>query len=124
MIKKELDYNFHDSAIVSCEMEKPDRLKLVVNLYEIFYPTKEYLKLTFSGIINYQKVNLLIDELNSDSLDRKWNGTRINNLNYNTKKISKDLDLNISLNLDGYERMNIHCKKIRIEKVDNTIYNK
>ncbi|MDB3887382.1 hypothetical protein N9344_00350 [bacterium] len=121
MIKKEFGYNFHDSVVVSCEMEKLDRLILVVILYEIFYPTKEYLKLTISGIFNFEKVSELVDELNKDSHKLNRNGTRIDSLNYNADKISKDLDLNLLLSLDGYKQMNIHCKKLRIERVGNTV---
>lgn len=90
-------------------------------LYEIFYPTEDYLKLTFSGIFNDKKVKTHIDELNREPHEPNWNGTRIDMLNYNTKKISKDLDLNFVLDLDGYKRLYIHCKKLRIEKVDSKV---
>ncbi|MFD2562905.1 hypothetical protein [Aquimarina rubra] len=116
MLKKELDYNFHDAIVVSCEMEKEDRLSLVVMLYEVFYLNKGYLKITFSGIFNSGKVNEFIYQLDKDAVEPNWNGTRIDNLNYHTKKISKDLDQNLVLNLDGYQPINIHCKKLRIEK--------
>jgi len=120
MIRKELEYIFHDSVIVSCEMEVFNRLKIEVMLYEIFYPTKGNLKLTFSGIFNFEKVKAYIDELNQDSIAPNWNGSRIDNLNYNTKKISKDLDLNLILNLDGYKSLTIHCEKLRIEELVST----
>jgi hypothetical protein len=121
MIRKELEYNFHDSVVISCKMENVDRLNIEVMLYELFYPTKDNLKLTFSGIFNVEKVKTYMDELNRDSLEPNWNGTRINNLNFNNKKISKDLDLNLILNLDGYKPLGIHCKKLTIEKLAKNV---
>ena len=38
-----------------------------------------------------------------------------------SKKISKELDLYLFIDFDGYEPLRIHCKKLRIKKVDNTM---
>lgn len=121
MIKKELEYNFHDSVIVNCQPEKEDRFSMTVQLYEIFYPSKDLIHLTFSGIYNPEKTLRLINQINDEKLEPYWNGTRVNSINYDNKKIPKELDLYLFVDFDGYEPLRIHCKKLRIKKVDNTV---
>ena len=117
MIKKELEYNFHDSTIISCEQEKDDRFVLTLQLYEIFYPLKDKVRIVFSGVFNQDKVSRLFKELKMDYLEPDWNGSRVNLLTYDSKKVSKDLDLYLFVDIDGFEQIRIHCKKIRIEKI-------
>ena len=119
MIKKELEYNFHDSIIVNCFSEKEDRFSMIVQLYEIFYPSKDWIRLTFSGIYNSEKTIRLINQIKDDNLELDWNGTRVNLIDYDNKKASKDLDLYLFVDFDGFKSLRIHCKKLRIEKVDN-----
>ena len=121
MIKKDLEYNFHDSVIVNCQAEQVDRFSMTVQLYEIFYPSKHLINLTFSGIYNSEKTLRLVNQINDDKLEPDWNGTRVNSINYDNKKISKELDLYLFIDFDGYEPLRIHCKKLRIKKVDNTM---
>ena len=121
MIKKEVEYSFHDSVIVSCHSEKEDRFSMTVQLYEIFYPSKDMIRLTFSGIYNSEKTLRLINQINDENLEPDWNGTRVNYIDYDNKKISKELDLYLFVDFDGYESLRIHCKKLRIEKVDNRV---
>ncbi len=117
MIKKELEYNFHDSVVVSCNMEKSDRMKMEVMLYDFSSQTKNYVSLTFSGIFNSEKVNAHIEELTTNSFEPTWNGTRIDDLSYHREKVSKERDQTLVLSVDGYEPLAIHCKKLRIEKI-------
>ena len=119
MIKKELEYKFHDSVIVNCKLEKEDRFSMTVQLYEIFYPSKDLIRLTFSGIYNNEKTLRLINLINDDNLEPDWNGTRVNSINYDNKKASTDFDLYLFFDFDGYESLRIHCQKIRIEKVNS-----
>lgn len=119
MIKRELEYNFHDSIVVNCQPEDEDRFSMTVQLYEIFYPSKDLIRLTFSGIYNKEKTLSLINQINDDNIEPNWNGTRVNSINYDNKKISKDLDLYLFVDFDGYESLRIHCKKLWIEKVNS-----
>lgn len=121
MIKKDLEYNFHDSVIINCFTEKEGRFTMTVQLYEIFYPSKDLVRLTFSGIYNSEKTLELINQINSDKIEPAWNGTKVNSINYDGQKTSKDLDLYLFVDFDGYESLQIHCKKLRIEKVDNNV---
>ena len=117
MIKKELEYNFHDSTIISCEQQKEDRFVLTLQLYEIFYPLKENVRIIFSGVFNHDKVSRLFKKLKINYSEPDWNGSRVNSLTYDSKKVSKDLDLYLFVDIDGFEQIRIHCKKLRIEKI-------
>lgn len=64
-----LTYNFHDAIVVSCSVEPPNGLKLVVMLYEMLYPKKDHVQLIFGGINNFENVNQFVDCLNHDALD-------------------------------------------------------
>ena len=121
MNKKELEYNFHDSVIVNCQPEKEDRFSMTVQLYEIFYPSKDLIHLTFSGIYNSEKTLRLTNQIHKENIQPDWNGTRVNSIEFDKNKSSKDLNLFILVDFDGYEPLTIHCKKLRIEKVDNTV---
>ena len=121
MIKKELEYNFHDSVIVSCQPVKEGRFSVIVQLYEIFYPSKDLIQLTFSGVYNSEKTLRLINQINDENFEPDWNGTRVNSIDYDNNKISKELDLYLFVDFDGYESLRIHCRKLRIKKVDNTV---
>ncbi len=118
MIHKDLPFDFHDATVISCEMEKIDRMKLVVMLYPIFYPSHVNLELTFSGIVNFQEVKALVENLNRNGHESNWIGRGIDALNYHRERTSKDLDQHLVLELDGYKKMNIHCKKLRISDSD------
>lgn len=118
MKKKKLEYNFHDSTIISCEQEKDDKFVLTLQLYEIFYPLKENVRILFSGVFNQDKVSRLFEELKMDCLEPDWNGSRVNSLTYDSKKVSKDIDLYVFVDINGFEQIRIHCKKIRIEKIN------
>lgn len=117
MILKELPYDFHDATVISCEMEKTDRMKFVVMLYPIFYPSGVNLELTFSGIVNFQEVNDLVRQLNRTAHETNRIGRGVDALNYNSDRTSKELDQHLVLELDGYEKFNIHCKKLRISSL-------
>lgn len=121
MLNKELEYNFHDSVVVNCFPEKPDRLNIAVQLYEIFYPSKDLIHLTFFGIYNTEKTFRLINQLNEDNLELDWNGTRVNSIAYDKKKISSASDLYFFIDFDGYESIRIHCKDLQIEKTANIL---
>ena len=107
MINKELAYNFHDSVIVNCSFEKEGSFSLTVQLYEISYPLKDMIRLTFSGIFNSEKTLKLAAQINNNELEPGWNGTRVNSINYDNKKTSKDLDLYVFVDFDGYEPLNL-----------------
>lgn len=121
MLNKELEFNFHDSVVVNCFSETPDRLSITVQLYEIFYPSKDLILLTFSGIYNTEKTLRLINQMNEDSLELDWNGTRVNSIAYDKKKISSASDLYLFIDFDGYESIRIHCKDLQIIKTSNIL---
>ncbi len=115
MIRKTLDYNFHDAIVVSCQQEKEDRFSLTVQLYEVFYPEKEQVKITFSGVYNALSTSKFFNNLKEDNVESNWNGSRINSLDYDSKKTSKDLDVYIFMDIDGVDSIRIHCKKVRVD---------
>jgi len=117
MNKKGLGYDFHDSVIINCKQEEKDRLILVLQLYETFYPSKDVVQLTFSGIFNSEKASKFITDLGKDNLELDWNGTRVNSIKYDSKKVSQDQDLYVFVDLDGHQPIRIHCEKLRIDKV-------
>ncbi len=117
MIRKEMEYNFHDAVVISCKPEKYNRFSLTLQLYEIYYPAKEMLKVTFSGVYNYDSVSMSFQELSVDGIDSDWNGSRIDTLEYDKNKTSKDLDLYIVIEIDGFKMRTIHCKKMSVQKV-------
>lgn len=43
----------------------------------MFYPSEEYIKVTFINVFNFEKVPGLFTELENDALERDWNGSRI-----------------------------------------------
>ena len=118
MIHTKLEYKFHDSVILSCRSPKSGRIELVVKVYELFYPSADELTLTFSGIFNFETAIERILELNESATDQNWLGRRIDSLEFNDNKTSKDLDLHFVLEVDGYDPLPIHCKKLRITKSD------
>lgn len=114
MITETLTPNFHDAVIVSCAMEKHDRLEMVVWNYDLHDATTEYLAVTFSGIFNATEVGELINKVSNNPATPDRNGTRIDNLSYDPQNVSKTRSLYLLLELDGYEQIVIHCKKLRI----------
>ena len=109
----ELEYNFHDAVIVRCEFSQPDRFTLCVELYEIFYPGKQQVIITFFGIFNGETVSQLSQRLN-ESIDEEddWIGARINSLKIDEKKSSKENELYFFLDIDWFDPIRIHCQRI------------
>ncbi|MCG8577447.1 MAG: hypothetical protein MI810_21375 [Flavobacteriales bacterium] len=112
-----LNYNFHDATLVKCEISRNNQLQLTVQLYEIYYPNKELIKLTFSEVFNIEKVSKLVVKLKAEALNDDWNGTRINTIQFDTKRTSTNQNLFLFLDLDWYEPIRIHCKRIKEEFV-------
>jgi hypothetical protein len=119
MKNKELEYNFHDSIIISCEEKGNNQFVLVVKLYETLNQSKGTLKIVFYDVFNHVKLLDLFNSLIEDNLEPYWNGTRINSLHYDSKKISGDSNLYIFLHIDGFKPMRIHCKDMMICTLDN-----
>lgn len=115
MIYKELPYHFHDSLLIDCQKEKENRFSLTLQLYELFYPSKDSVKLTLSGVFNTEKTTKWFEQLKAEQKEDQQTYFRVDTINYDTKKISKDLDLYLFVAVDGAAPITIHCKKIRIE---------
>lgn len=117
MGKTELEYSFHDSVIISCSQQSEDHWLLKLQLYAIPYPQKDIVQLSFSGIYNAQAVTKLIQSVIEDQLEPEWNGTRINVLQFDTKKASQTSNLYFFLDVDGFSPLRIHCRNFSIEKL-------
>ncbi len=115
MIHTELSWNLHDAVIIDCNFFD-NRLIINVQLYEIFYPAKPSVRLTFSGIYNVEKLMKFHEAINSDEAQPGWNGTRINAFHYDTKKISKDGDLYLFFDADYADPITIHCRQFSMEE--------
>ncbi len=68
------------------------------------------LKVTFSGVYNYDSVSMFFQELSVDGINSDWNGTRIDMLEYDTNKTLKDLGLYIAIEIYCFQMRTIHCK--------------
>ena len=109
-----MEYNFHDSVIVSASYNVKGRLELDIQLYEIFYPEKPMLKLIFSGIFNKKAIQSFYNVLVEDKVENDWIGYRIDGLEYDDKKISSKEDTHLYLEVDNFNPLKIHCKKLNI----------
>lgn len=121
LIRKNLEYEFHDSVVVGCTVEKADRISLVVELYSIYYPTQDLIRLTFSGIYNSEATINFVNRLIERANVRNCIAERIDSLHFDKEKISKDLDLYVVLDFDHYQPFTVHCKKLRIVKVEEIL---
>jgi len=113
---QDLQYDFHDAVVVRCDYTQGS-LVLLIELYEVFYPKREKIQLTFSGVLNSATITRLAAALhaNQDPLDVEL-GWRINNLQYNTRKRSTDADLHFFLDIDNFAPVSIHCKRLDIKE--------
>ena len=112
MALPEIEYNLHDSTIVSARYDEKGRLELDIQLYEIIYPEKPVIKLVISGIFNLEKVKRLVVAMVSDPFENEWLGYRINAFHYDQKRQSTKENLYLWFDVEHNKPVNIHCKKL------------
>lgn len=103
---KNLIYNYHD-AILETVSSQQHELVLIIVLYPIFYPDRQQIKLTISGITNIitcekwiSEVNLAFQEENEETLGSRINDIYLDKNNQNQLLVSIDSIKTVKLNFE------------------------
>jgi hypothetical protein len=116
MIYSKLEYNLHDATIVACSIEKRDGVTMEFQLYGITYSGSPFLKLTCSGIKNIVESIDFFGELNKSAYKADWNGNRVETVAYSAAKLSKNLDIHLDIEIDGFDRFTVNCQKLHFSE--------
>ena len=115
-LKKKMAFNFHDAVIISSDFHG-NNWTIKLRLCEILYPGKKDLKLIFKNIHRTEKALNLHHEMVADELEPGWNGTRINDLDFDSKKILQETSQHYYMNADGYKPVSISCTDLEIKAI-------
>ena len=112
MTQPKVEYDLHDSTIVSVSSGPRREVSVTIDLYPIFYPDKQRIQLRFGGIDNFNTVQLYIDKIRQEADDDDYIGCRIDAFHYDTKKESKSGDYWFFFQTDWCGPVRIHCSKM------------
>jgi translation elongation factor P/translation initiation factor 5A len=81
-------------------------------MYPIFYAQKPSVALRFGGIFNHESTARFVSSINDDTHDPDSYLDRCNIIQLDTRKLSKDGDIYVFLDLAYYRKIRIHCQHL------------
>lgn len=117
MTNPEVEYDLHDSSIVSVSSGPRREVSVAIDLYPIFYPDKQRIQLRFGGIENFDTVRRYVDAIRQKADDRDYIGCRIDAFHYDTKRESKAGGYWFYFKTDWGGPVRIHCAKMSITEL-------
>lgn len=119
MTNPEVEYELHDSTIVSVSSGPRHEVSVTIDLYPIFYPNKPRIQLRFGGIENFATVQRYVESIRQEADDDEYNGCRIDAFHYDTKKESKAGDYWFYFQTDWCGPVRIHCSKMSMMELQS-----
>ena len=119
----DIEYAFHDAVIGKIDFVEPDRVRMLVDLYPIFYPDRPEVSVEFLGIRNSQKVRQYVESLHADDEDDGDNylGCRINTMGYDTLRRSTRNSLFVYFETDWWGGVRISCTNLVVAQTQRGV---
>ena len=112
-----MEYNLHDSVVLTTAFEEVGRLTLQIQLYEIYYPEESIVKLTISGIVNVSEVKAFHEEIIKNSSQKGWLGCRIDEIKRIDEPLPKADWSELWVSINHLKPLSIRCRKYRFLKI-------